>query len=280
MLNPAATRLEVWGDPIAHSRSPELHLAAYGVLGVDWSFERRRVDAQGFDAALASLDGSYRGLAVTMPGKEPAFRASAQRDRRAELTGAVNTLLLAGADGPRGFNTDVGGIAAALREHGFGDARDVRILGAGATAASALVALAELGADRVTVLARRPERAAGLVRLGAVLGLPVAAARFAEATGAAELTIATLPGGAALASADTERLASTGGPLFDVAYSPWPSALARAWHERAVPGIGMLLHQALLQIRIFLSGTPDEPLPDEPAVLAAMRKAAGDGMGG
>ncbi|GAB2508615.1 shikimate dehydrogenase [Microbacterium petrolearium] len=269
------TRLEVWGDPIAHSRSPQLHLAAYRALGLDWSFERRRVDAASFDAQLASLDASFRGLAVTMPGKERAFAATARRDRRAELTGAVNTLLL-GDGGPRGWNTDVGGIVRALDEAGLGAARAVRILGAGATGASALVAVAERGAERATIVARRPERAAALVALGERLGLSVAATSFGEVSGSAELTISTLPGGASLPAAQLDRIAGSGGALFDVAYSPWPSPLATRWEARAVSGLGMLLHQAVLQVRVFTSGDVDEPLPREDAVVEAMRAAMGD----
>lgn len=272
-----ADRLAVWGYPIDHSRSPQLHAAAYRALGLDWSFVRRRVDAAGFGAALSGLDASWRGLALTMPLKESAWREAASRDRHAELTGAVNTLLLAGdAPRPRGFNTDVGGIIRALAESGLDGAERVRILGAGATAASALVAVAESGAQGVQVVARRPERAGRLEDLGRRAGVPVDAVGFDEVDDTADLTIATLPGGAALDDAQLVRLAGTGGPLFDVAYDPWPSPLARRWEGPVVTGLGMLLHQAVLQVRIFVSGERDEPLPGEDGVVAAMREALAD----
>ena len=101
--------LEVWGDPIAHSLSPALHAAAYAELGWDWTYGRRRVDDAAFATELASLGTQYRGLSLTFPLKGVAYAASAERDLPAELTGAVNTLLLTEA-GPRGFNTDVGWI--------------------------------------------------------------------------------------------------------------------------------------------------------------------------
>lgn len=271
-----AGKLAVWGSPIAHSRSPQLHLAAYGALGLGWSFARRDVIADGFAEALNGLDESWRGLALTMPLKESAFRAAVERDRHAELTGAVNTLLLAreasGGLAPRGFNTDVGGIMRALTEAQL-EAHRVRILGAGATAASALVAVAELGAHRVQVVARRPERAQPLATLGERLGVPVQIAAFDEVTGVADLTIATLPGGTELDDLRLLRLAGTGGPLFDVAYSPWPSSLARRWENTAVSGLGMLLHQAVVQIRIFMTGDRDAELSGEAAMLGAMREA-------
>ncbi|UUT35395.1 hypothetical protein [Microbacterium elymi] len=93
------------------------------------------------------------------------------------------------------------------------------------------------------------------------------------------LTFATLPGGAALDEAAADALASGGGVLYDVVYGHWPTALAQAWErrgQRAVPGLGMLIGQALLQVRIFASGEPTEPLPDEAAVLTAMRTAVID----
>ena len=262
--------LAVWGDPIAHSKSPRLHAAAYRVLGLDWEYTRRQVDEGGFADALASLDGSWLGLSLTMPLKEQAHRAAATRDRHAELTGAVNTLLL--TDVVQGFNTDVGGIIDALGEHGLVDVDRVRVLGAGATAASAVVACVELGARSIEVRARRPERAATLMALGERLGVDVTADAFDADAEHVDLTVATLPSGSALDDGTAARLAERGGALFDVAYSPWPSALATAWTGgQAVSGEGMLLWQAVRQIRIFRHGDPTAALPGEDAVVAAMR---------
>lgn len=266
------TRLAVWGDPIAHSKSPALHAAAYDVLGLDWQYERRQVGEQDFAATLGSLDAGWRGLSLTMPLKEQAFLASSSRDAHAEATGAVNTLLL-GRE-LRGFNTDVGGIVDALAEHGITQATSVRILGAGATAASGLVAAAELGVSRADVRARRPERAAGLTDLGARLGVVVTSGALEAPVDAVDLTIATLPSGTMLDPQVADRLAHGGGVLFDAAYAPWPSALATTWGERpVVSGLGMLLHQAVRQIRVFVHGDPGTPLDDELRVIAAMRSA-------
>lgn len=267
-----ASRLAVWGDPIAHSKSPALHAAAYAVLGLDWQYDRRQVSEAGFEQAVRSLDDSWRGLSLTMPLKDEAFRIADAHDRHAELTGVVNTLRLGGRID--GFNTDVGGIVDALAENGITALEHVRLLGAGATASSALVAIADLGATRVDVRARRPERAAAAVALGERLGMHVRVSEFSAAADDVDLTIASLPGGTALDSDIVEPLADGGGPLFDVAYSPWPSALASSWSSApAISGLGMLLHQAIRQIRIFLHGDPAIPLPDEDAVLAAMRTA-------
>jgi len=276
MLTPDGTRLEVWGDPVAHSRSPQLHAAAYGVLGLDWTYERRQVSEAAFAGELAGLSARWRGLSLTMPLKSVAFAAAARRDRRSELTGAVNTLLL-DAEGPRGFNTDVGGIVRALQEESIDGLEHARIIGAGATAMSALVALGELGARRVEVVARRPAAVGPLTELGATLGIDVVGSGFDTLSRApVPVSIATLPGDAPVAEAAADALAQDGGLLLDVVYGHWPTSLATAWErsgQHAVSGLGMLLHQALLQVRIFVGGEPDAVLPDEGVVLAAMRLA-------
>ncbi|MFB8147133.1 shikimate dehydrogenase [Microbacterium sp. NPDC056003] len=276
MLTSNASRLEVWGDPIAHSRSPQLHTAAYEALGLPWSYGRRRVDDGAFAGELAGLDASWRGLSLTMPLKGVAHDAAHELDRRAELTGAVNTLLLAGG-APRGFNTDVGGIVRALAEEGITRLDEARIIGAGATATSGLVALAELGATRIDVVARRPEAVARLAELGRRLDIDVITTPFeASALPSVPVTIATLPGDAPVAAAAADALAAAGGLLFDVVYGHWPTTLSAAWQRAgsaAVSGLGMLLHQAVLQVRIFATGAVDTPLPDEGAVVTAMRRA-------
>ncbi len=278
MLNPDAAQLAVWGDPIAHSRSPILHAAAYRVLGLDWTYARRRVDAGEFTAALGDLDASWRGLSLTMPLKTVAHEAAATRDRRAELTGAVNTLLL-GPDGPHGFNTDVGGIVRALADEGVTSLETARIVGAGATATSALVALAELGASRVEVVARRPTAVAPLEAVGEQLGVTVVPVPLAVHSYApVPVTIATLPGDASVAAPAAAALAA-GGRLVDVVYGHWPTALSSAWEAAALParsGLGMLVHQALLQVRVFTSGDVDTELPHEAEVLAAMRQSVAE----
>ena len=266
-------RLAVWGDPISHSMSPVLHRAAYARLGLDWTYERRQVAEAGFADALAGLDASWLGLSVTMPLKGAAHRAARTLDPHAALTGAVNTLLLDEA-GPRGYNTDVGGIVDALADADIRMLDTVRLLGAGATAASTLVAAAELGATRADVRARRPERAEPLVALGERLGVAVTARGFAAPAEPVDMTLSSLPGGAALDADVVTELAASGGALFDAAYAPWPSAFAAVWpSSTVVSGLGMLLHQAVRQVRIFAHGDPFAALDDEQALVSDMRAA-------
>lgn len=273
--DPTAARFAVWGDPIEHSLSPALHRAAYAALGLAWSYDRRRVTTASFADALAGLDGAWRGLSLTMPLKEAAFEAAATVDDGARRTRAVNTLVL-GPGGPRGANTDIAGLAAALAEAGFAGAATARLLGAGRTTASAVLSLAALGVARIDVRARRPEAARALVALGADAGVTVSTGALEGEAEAMDVTVSTLPGGTELSASGLDALAT--GPLFDVAYAPWPSALAAQWRARgraATPGETMLLHQALLQIRLFHSGSTADALPDEARVVAAMRGALG-----
>jgi shikimate dehydrogenase len=276
VLSEAATRLAVWGDPIAHSRSPQLHAAAYRRLGLPWTYGRRRVSESEFAAAVAERDGSWRGLSLTMPLKNAAFAFADSNDRRAELTGAANTLLFDGASA-RGFNTDVGGLVRMLAEEGLEEVTRARIVGAGATATSAVVALAESGAREIEIVARRPEAAAALTALGESMGVRVSPRPLAESPATdVPVTIATLPGDAPVDAHVAEGLAGRGGLLVDVVYGHWPTALSTAWEQsgrRAVSGLGMLLHQALLQVRVFTTGDPDVPVDDEASVLAEMRRA-------
>lgn len=272
-------RFAVWGDPIDHSRSPALHGAAYALLGWPWEYGRRRVDEASFRDELAAAPASVRGLSLTMPLKSLAHRAAGRHDAAAEATGAANTLVRT-REGWAGFNTDVGGLARALTEAGVGDAEEARIVGAGATATSALLALHRIGVRRVEVSARRPEAARALVALAEHLGVVAAVAPLGQPGGAVDLTVSALPGDAPVAESDAERLAASGGTLYDVVYGTWPTALGAAWQRSGLPahpGATMLLHQAVLQIRIFASGGAEEPLPDEDAVVAVMRRAL---MGG
>lgn len=271
----APARFEVWGDPISHSRSPAIHTAAYARLGLPWTYGRRRVDEESFGDELAGLADDLLGLSLTMPLKTRAHEIAVRRDAAATATGAVNTLRRSD-DGWDGFNTDVGGLAQALREFGAEGAQLARIVGAGATATSALAALADLGVARVEVSARRPEAAAALHPLAERLGIDLGVTTLDAAARPVDLTVSTLPGDAPLPPDTAARLAEHGGRLFDVVYGTWPTALGAAWLEHgapAVPGTTMLLHQAVLQIRIFATGDPTRVLPDEDAVVAVMRSA-------
>ncbi|GGY49600.1 shikimate 5-dehydrogenase [Streptomyces omiyaensis] len=262
-------RAAVLGSPIAHSLSPVLHRAAYAELGLDdWSYERFEIDEAALPAFLAELDGSWAGLSLTMPLKRAVIPLLDEVTATAASVEAVNTVVLR-EDGRRvGDNTDIPGMIAALRERGVEKADSAAILGAGATASSALAALARVCAGPVTAYVRSEARAAEMRGWGDRLGVDVRTAAWEDAAEAfaAPLVVATTPAGTtdALAAAVPDRP----GTLFDVLYDPWPTALAAAWSDRGgrvVGGLDLLVHQAVLQVE-RMTGVPRAP-------LAAMRAA-------
>ncbi|MFI9310545.1 shikimate dehydrogenase [Streptomyces triculaminicus] len=265
----ARHRAAVLGSPIAHSLSPALHRAAYADLGLaEWTYERHEVGEAALPAFLDGLDDTWAGLSLTMPLKRAVIPLLDEVSATARSVEAVNTVVLT-EDGRRvGDNTDIPGIAAALRERGVEKTEAAAVLGAGATASSALAALARICTGEVTAYVRSPERAAEMRQWGERLGVSVRTADWSRAAEAltAPLVVATTPAGAtdALAGAVPDRP----GTLFDVLYDPWPTPLAAAWAARGgtvLGGLDLLVHQAVLQVEQMTGRAPGP--------LAAMRAA-------
>ncbi|MGC5344727.1 shikimate dehydrogenase [Streptomyces sp. DT24] len=269
MPSTEAYRAAVLGSPIAHSLSPVLHRAAYAELGLrDWTYERAEVDEAALPGFVEGLDSSWAGLSLTMPLKRAIIPLLDSVSETASSVEAVNTVVIS-ADGRRhGDNTDIPGMVAALREQGVAEVESAAVLGAGATASSALAALAVLCAGPVTAYVRSRERGAEMRAWGERLGVDVRTADWADAASAltAPLVIATTPAGSTDALAGS--VPGAPGTLFDVLYEPWPTPLAAAWSARGgavVGGLDLLVHQAVLQVERMTGRVP--------APLAAMRKA-------
>ncbi|MFI1972684.1 shikimate dehydrogenase [Streptomyces cinnamoneus] len=262
-------RAAVLGSPIAHSLSPVLHRAAYAELGLtEWTYDRFEVDEDGLCAFVEGLDDTWAGLSLTMPLKRAVIPLLDEISATAESVEAVNTVVLT-EDGRRlGDNTDIPGITAALRERGIDKTDSAAVLGAGATASSALAALARVCTGEVTAYVRSAERAAEMRHWGERLGVSVRTADWSRAAEAltAPLVIATTPAGATDALA--EAVPEHPGTLFDVLYEPWPTPLAAAWAHRGgtvLGGLDLLVHQAVLQVEQMTGRAPGP--------LAAMRAA-------
>ncbi|WP_435111210.1 shikimate dehydrogenase [Nocardiopsis synnemataformans] len=256
-------RAAVLGSPVAHSLSPVLHTAAYAAMGLDdWSYGLHECGEEELAPFLSGLGGEWAGLSLTMPLKRRALELADTVDDLALQVGGANTLVR-GARGWHASNTDVAGIAAALTEAGTGAPRSAVVLGAGATAASALAALRLLGLTApVTVLARDTARAGQVAAAARRMGHPLEVAPLAEVGRHldADLVVSSLPSGAADLHADL--LAASRADLFDVVYSPWPTRAAAAVAARGgrvVGGFPMLLHQAVEQVRL-MTGVRDVPV--------------------
>ncbi len=200
--------------------------------------------------------------------------------------GAANTVVFGGVeDDWWGANTDVPGLVAALRSAGVSRVTDAVVLGGGATAASALAALRDMGAASPRVLVRRPDAVGELMAAAARLGVSpavrplteladVSAETFApvgrdvsaetpvlvgrDVSAETPVLVSTLPAGAAdaLVSMLPEQVR---GLLFDVVYAPWPTALANAWQQRGgrvAGGLELLVEQAALQVRLMTGLEP------------------------
>lgn len=270
--------LAVVGHPIAHSLSPALHRAAYEILGLDWSYQAIDVEPGAFSSFLAHEGAGLRGISVTMPHKTAALEAATEVDLLATRTRSVNTLFRCSPDMIRGFNTDVVGMVKAFHDSGVTQARHVVIIGGGATASSAVAAGAELGAEHISVFARTPSKAFYLEQVGQECGVNVSVHDLTnmEVVSPADAAISTLPGTVDLSLSTLPRTQRA--TLLDVAYNPWPSSRSAEWNlagGEAVSGLRMLAHQALIQVRIFVTGSPVDVVPREDDVKLAMFNAVG-----
>jgi shikimate dehydrogenase len=249
-------RCAVLGSPIAHSLSPVLHRAAYASLGLDWEYEAREVREDELPTFLAGLDDSWRGLSLTMPLKRAVVPWLDVMSARAEQARAANTVVVERADGGIrlvGHNTDIPGAAAALRERYDGPLDRVTVLGGGATAASVLLGLADLGCAEATLLVRDAGRAAQTLAAVARHPAPplVEVRPLGSDVAPADLLVSTVP---ASAQADHARLVGGFRVVFDVVYDPWPTPLARAALDAGavvVSGRDLLVHQAVRQVELM-----------------------------
>jgi shikimate dehydrogenase len=159
-------RLGVLGWPVAHSRSPAMHEAAFAALGLrDWSYQLLPVPPELFAETVRALPAAcFAGANVTIPHKIAALAVADDVSDAARAIGAANTLLF--ADGAiRAENTDAPGLLAALPLDPAG--RRALVLGAGGSARAAVWALVAAGAE-VFVWNRTPARARALAdELGA-----------------------------------------------------------------------------------------------------------------
>jgi shikimate dehydrogenase len=276
-------RAAVLGHPIEHSLSPTLHRAAYAALGLDdWRYDALDVTSEGLPDLLRGLDDGWAGLSLTMPLKQTVIPLLDHVEPLAEVVGAVNTVLVQSAPGRPvlvGANTDVYGVVAAVRERlaPGGDGLTAAVLGAGATAASTLAALAQLGCTTPVVHLRSMGRAGPLMRAAHRMGVEPRYASLDSAVDVvpdADVVVSTLPAHAPDGLAEQLAGRRVRGVLLDVVYDPRPTALSVAW-ERAggvvVGGERMLLHQAVEQVRLMTS---------RPAPLEAMERALAERLGG
>ena len=268
-------RAYVLGHPIAHSLSPALHRAAYAYLGeANLEYDRRDTLPDDLPAIMRGVrnpvgteEAPYiAGLSVTMPLKTAVIKYCDELSETARVTGAVNTVYPRG-ERVLGDNTDVIGIVNALLHAGLKpnhERDEPAVIGGGATAISALTALHKLGYRRASVYARSLHKLGSVQEAAERLGVQLSTVALAEFPAEQKArrhnpVISTLPARAADEWASQlsglKGASATHRPvLLDVAYNPWPSALASAWEASGgavVSGLEMLLYQAVEQVLLF-----------------------------
>lgn len=258
----------VIGSPIEHSLSPVIHRAAWAQIGIDgWEYRRLEQDADSLPRFIGGLGGDCAGLSVTMPCKQAVMPLLDAIDPLASAVGAVNTVVPSSGV-LAGFNTDVTGISSAIRRACSQADRALPtsavVLGARATASSALAALGELGIVTSTVAARRFGGPGSVVAASSRLGVSIDQVLWSDrdavlrAISGADLVISTLPAGVAdpLAEHMTVR---EGQILLDVVYSPRETALRSAFERNGgivTEGTDMLVFQAAAQVQLMTGRTP------------------------
>ncbi|WP_178358489.1 shikimate dehydrogenase [Mycolicibacterium hippocampi] len=251
-------RAAVLGSPIAHSRSPQLHLAAYRALGLDgWTYDRIECTGEQLPGVVGGFGPEWVGVSVTMPGKFAALRFADDATDRAKSVGSANTLVRSPA-GWHADNTDIDGVVGALAGVAVSDR--AMVVGSGGTAPSVVVGLVGLGAQHISVAARNADKAAPLVDLAIRCGVraqwsDVGGAGLADAVAGVDVVVNTVPADAVAPYAPV--LAATP-VLLDAIYDPWPTPLAAAVLAaggRVISGLQMLLNQAFTQVEQF-TGLP------------------------
>ena len=259
----------VIGSPIEHSLSPVIHRAAWAQLGIDgWEYHRLEQDTDSLPGFIAGLGADCAGLAVTRPCKQAVMPLLDVIDPLASAVGAVNTGVPSSGV-LAGFNTDVTGIASAVRRAcslaGCSAPSSALVLGARATASSALAALGELGITSSTVAARRFGGPGSVVAAASRLGVTIEQILWSDseavdrAASSVDLVISTLPASAADPLAERLRVRE-GQILLDVVYSPRDTALRRAFESAGgvvAEGTDMLVFQAGAQVQLMTGRSPD-----------------------
>ncbi len=259
-VSPPSDRYAVFGNPIAHSKSPRIHAAFAEQTGQRLTYEALFAPLDGFAAAIAGFRGEGgRGANVTVPFKEQAYALSARLSARAEAAGAVNTLAF-DADGIYGDNTDGVGLVNDLAGNLGLRLADKRILlmGAGGAARGVVLPLLEQGPAELFIVNRTAAKAEDLVAQASLLAsrLDSGAATPARLSAGGYEALAgrhfdlVVNATAASLAGDLPPLPAglfaEGALAYDMMYGRDTPFLARARGEgaRGADGLGMLVEQA------------------------------------
>ncbi|MEJ8569529.1 shikimate dehydrogenase [Elongatibacter sediminis] len=276
-------KLAVFGHPVSHSLSPEIHRSFAAQFGLDLQYDAIDAAPESFPDALGAFaKAGATGCNITLPLKTLAWEAAGRSSDEADRARAANTLVFESFSNWFADNTDGRGLVRDLKRLLPGGPADRRILllGAGGAAAGVLGPLLQAGATAVHIANRTPERARSLAEHHADLGT-VRWSGLAEALSPDEAPAApydlviqsTSAGHAGKGPQLTPDLFAPGALCYDLNYGAASSALARwcADHEvMHADGLGMLVEQAGLSFALWTGHTPDCR-----TVLKALRSKVG-----
>ena len=283
----------VFGYPVGHSLSPQMHNAAFEHLAMDWCYVPFAVAPTDLEQALRALPAlGIVGVNVTIPLKEGALRAVDEVVPPADLVGAVNTVQRRD-DRLVGYNTDVEGFTRSLGERGEDmTGRTVVVLGAGGAARAAVVALAQMGASRIWVMARRLEQGAATAELarqaspqaqGAAIVWDDEGARRALA--AADALVNATPIGMHPRPEESppipEQWLRAGMLVYDMVYTPETTRLLEGAQRqgcRAIGGLRMLVLQGAAAFTIW-TGRPAPVEVMHRALVNALKQGRSESPG-
>ena len=246
----------VLGSPISHSLSPTLHRAAYTALGLDIDYTAIDTPTKMLAQRIAILDDNSLGYSLTMPLKRDVLALVEHQSRLVHQTGCANTVFRNGQEYWALENTDVFGIVQTIKNAGLAPLRSASIIGSGATASSALSALAQMEVGEVTCYARS-EAAFPLLRYQSeLLGVNFQSVTLVDEIAiSGDIVISTVPSTAQKQIISRLQMNQGNSALLDIAYNPWPSDLAKYWtaHQlgSVLSGVEMLLWQACAQVELF-----------------------------
>lgn len=261
----------VIGHPVSHSLSPVIHNAGFASLGVDWAYVAFDVLPDGALQALEAMRSlGIRGLSVTMPHKSDMARLADVVSAPSARLASVNTLTLEPDGRIRGDSTDGDGLVSSLRANGIEIAgRRIVMLGAGGAARSVVDALVRHDAERIVIVNRTFPAARTAADLDPGRCDAVAAddrGAVGDVVADADLVINATSVGMNDSSEDPSRspidvdLLEPRHVVVDLVYHPLETALLRAAAGRGCTtanGLGMLIHQAALQQKIWTGHFPD-----------------------
>ena len=257
------------GDPITHSRSPQIHNAAIDALGLDYVYVPFHVQPDDLGAAIEGFKAAnVVGINVTIPHKQNVIPYLDEISREATLIGAVNTLIF--KDGAiSGENTDAPGFLQAMEEEGLDvpQGGSVVVIGAGGSARAIVVALALAGVQTICITNRTVSRAVALAtdlseKTGvSIYGIGLDDSKLSDAVGTSQLIVNTASTSMDVSHPlliDPEWLEPQS-IVYDIVYTPPETRLLRAAAEKdchTIGGLGMLVHQGAIAFERWTGVNP------------------------